>query len=355
MGEKMMVANKQIILRNHIQGCPKESDFELRTTTVSTEITDHDHHLSKGGVVFLKNLYLACDPYMCHLMRPGQLSLSTQGSIVPGSVVRGCGVAKVIKSGYEGLKEGDYVWGVTGWEEYSWSFEPRKQLIKFRITDDVPLSYYAGILGNPGLAAYVGWNEMCWAKKGETVYVSSAAGGVGHIVGQFAKMMGCYVVGSASTNEKVSLLKTKLGFDDAFNYKEGDLRSNLNKCFPRGIDIYFDNVGGEMFDEVLKRLNINGRVVVCGMISQYNLSEPKGIKNLFSVITKRLSLRGFLVEDYLNMYYEYAEWAVKKLQENKLVYVEDVIPGLDNAASAFVGMFYGHNTGKRVVAVAKEE
>ncbi|GFP78683.1 2-alkenal reductase (NADP(+)-dependent) [Phtheirospermum japonicum] len=259
-----------------------------------------------------------------------------------------------MKSGNEELKEGDYVWGITGWEDYSWNFDPHKLLTKIHITDDVPLSYYAGILGMPGLTAYVGWTEMGWAKQGEFVYVSSAAGGVGHLVGQFAKMLGCYVVGSASTNEKVHLLKTKLGFDDAFNYKEGDLRSNLNKYFPRGIDIYFDNVGGEMLDEVLKQMNINGRIVVCGMISQYNLSEPKGIQNLFSVITKRLSLRGFSEADYRNMYPEYAEWVVKKMHENKLVYVEEVIPGLENGASAFVGMFHGHNIGKRVVAVAKE-
>ncbi|KAK6132590.1 hypothetical protein DH2020_033692 [Rehmannia glutinosa] len=283
MGEENLLPNRQIILKNYFQGCPKETDFELRTTNVSTEIP----HGSKG--VLLKNLYLACDPYSCHLMRPqGQSRLFTHSFIVPGSVVNGHGVAKVIKSGDEELKEGDYVWGITGWEDFSM----------------------------PGLAAYVGWNEICCPKKGETVYVSSGAGGVGHLVGQFAKMMGCYVVGSASTNQKVNLLKTELGFDDAFNYKEGDLRSKLNKF--------------------------------------YNLKEPQGIHNLFSLIEKRLSLRGFVVADYKHMYPEYAEWAIKKLQEKKLVYVEDVITGLENVVSAFVGIYHGHNIGKRIVVVAED-
>ncbi|GFP78684.1 2-alkenal reductase (NADP(+)-dependent) [Phtheirospermum japonicum] len=291
---------------------------------------------------------------MCHLMRPNELSLFIQGSIVPGSVVRGYGVAKVMKSGNEELKEGDYVWGITGWEDYSWNFDPHKLLTKIHITDDVPLSYYAGILGMPGHGAYVGWNEICYPKQGEVVYVSSAAGGVGHLVGQFAKMLGCYVVGSASTNEKVDVLKTKLGFDDAFNYKQGDLRSNLNKCFPKGIDIYFDNVGGEMLEEVLHHMNINGRIAVSGMISQYNLNQPHGIRDLFSLIKNRLNLRGFVQHDYTNAYPEYAEWTVKKLQEKKLIYVEEVIVGLETAASAFVGIFEGHNIGKRVVVVAQE-
>ncbi|KAK6154260.1 hypothetical protein DH2020_008508 [Rehmannia glutinosa] len=248
----------------------------------------------------------------------------------PHMVVRGYGVAKVIKSGYEELKEGEYVWGITSWEDFSWNFYPQQLLIKINITHDVPLSYYAGILGMSGLAAYVGWNEICCPKQGEIVYVSSGAGGVGHLVGQFAKMMGCYVVGSASTNQKVDLLKTELGFDDAFNYKEGDLRSKLNKYFPKGIDIYFDNVGGEMLDEVMLKMNINGRIAASGMISQFHGT------------------------DYKEKYPEYAEWAVKKLQEKKLVYVEDVITGLENVVSAFVGIYKGHNIGKRIVVVAEE-
>ncbi|KAK4430226.1 2-alkenal reductase (NADP(+)-dependent) [Sesamum alatum] len=223
----MELPNKQIILKNYVQGCPKETDFELKMGVASTQIPEG----SRG--VFVKNIYLACDPYMCHLMRPQRKSLFVLTSFVPGTVIKGCGVAKVIKSAYPELKEGDYVWGLIGWEEFSLVLDPEKILHKIN-NKDVPLSYYAGIL----------------------------AGGVGHLVGQFAKMMGCYVVGSASTQEKVNLLKTKLGFDDAFTYKEGD------DALPKGIDIYFDNVAG-MLDE-------------------------------------------------------YGEWAVQKLQEKKLIYLQDV-------------------------------
>ncbi|KAK4420441.1 2-alkenal reductase (NADP(+)-dependent) [Sesamum alatum] len=345
-----MLPNKQIVLKNHIQGCPKESDFELKTTSVSTEISDG----CSDNAVLLKNLYLACDPYLCHLMRADRHSLLTSSSLVPGSVVKGQGVAKVMKSGYGELKEGDYVWGVTGWEEFTWNFDPQNLLTKIQNYQHVPLSYYAGILGMPGLTAYAGFHEICCPKKGEAVYVSSAAGGVGHLVGQFAKMMGCYVVGSTSTQQKVHLLKTKLGFDNAFNYREVDLRSELNKYFPRGIDACFENVGGQTLDEVLLQMKTHGRIAVSGMISQYNVNEPHGVKNLFSLIERRLTLRGFVELDYKSMYRSYVEWALEKLQEKKLVYVEDVVPGLENAASAFVGIFHGHNVGKRVVVVAED-
>ncbi|KAL0430149.1 UNVERIFIED_CONTAM: 2-alkenal reductase (NADP(+)-dependent) [Sesamum radiatum] len=207
----------------------------------------------------------------------------------------------------------------------------------------------------PGLTAYACFHEICCPKQGEVVYVSSAAGGVGHLVGQFAKMMGCYVVGSASTQQKVNLLQTKLGFDDAFNYKEGhDLAAQLRKHFPKGIDIYFDNVGGEMLDEVLLHMNIHGRVAVSGMISQYNLNKPQGIHNLFSLIENRLTMRGFVELDYGHMYTQYGEWAAQKLQQKKLIYLQDEAIGLEKAASAFVGIFHGRNIGKQIIRVADD-
>ncbi|KAL7103760.1 hypothetical protein ACP275_08G199700 [Erythranthe tilingii] len=350
-----MLSNKQIVLKNYIQGCPKESDFELRTTPLSTEIP---YINGSKNAVLLKNLYLACDPYICHLLRPRTNSLFIHSPILPGSVVEGYGVAKVIKvsGNSDELKEGDYVWGITFWENYSWNFDPEKLLTKIHNNyTQLPLSYYAGILGMSGIAAYVGWNEICSPKRGETVYVSSAAGGVGHLVGQFAKMMGCYVVGSTSTNEKVDLLKKKLGFDDAFNYKEGDLRSNLKRYFPKGIDIYFDNVGGQMLEEVLLQMNIHGRIAISGSISQYNLIGPsEGIRNMFSLIEKRLTMRGFVELDHKQIIPKYVDWVVKMLEEKKVIYVEDVSVGLESAASVFVGIFQGHNIGKQIIVVAKD-
>ncbi|KAK9292402.1 hypothetical protein L1049_020369 [Liquidambar formosana] len=348
--ERRVVANKQIVLKHYVSGYMKETDMELKSSTVTLCRLPHG---SEGGVL-LKNLYLACDPYMRHRMSTHVSQTGTLlTSFLPGSVLKGYGVGKVIESSHPNFKEGDLVWGITGWEEFSMIPNP-EGLFKIKYAN-VPLSYYTGILGMPGIAAYVGFFEICSPKKGETIYVSSAAGGVGQLVGQFAKMMGCYVVGSASTKEKVDLLKNKLGFDDAFNYKEEhDLAATLKRYFPQGIDIYFDNVGGHTLDEVLLHMKIHGRIAVSGMISQYNLKEPQGIHNLFSLITKRIRMEGFLEADFEHLHPQYLELAINYLRGGKLVYVEDIADGLENAPSALVGIFHGHNVGKQVVRVAYE-
>ncbi|KAJ4700793.1 CoA ligase [Melia azedarach] len=345
--EKMnLVANKQVILNAYVKGFPKETDFGLKSSAISFSIPN--------GAVLLKNLYLSCDPYMRHRMSN---HISHPGTIIhsftPGSVLVGYGIGKVIKSANPDFEEGEFLWGLTGWEEYTMIPNP-ESFRKVKYTD-VPLSYYMGILGSPGLAAYVGFFNLCSPKKGETVYVSTASGGVGQLVGQFAKMAGCYVVGSASTQEKVNLAKQKFGYDDAFNYKEEpDLRATLDRYFPEGIDIYFDNVGGEMLDEVLLHMKPHGRIAACGMISQYNLDEQEGIRNMFNVVIKRLEIKGYVETDYKHVYPEFLEFAIKNLEEKKLVYVEDIAEGLENGASALVGIFYGKNVGKQLVRVAAE-
>ncbi|KAH0736737.1 hypothetical protein KY285_012444 [Solanum tuberosum] len=210
MAEEVM-NNKQIILKHYVEGYPKESDMEFKNNNITLNVPEG------SNVVVLKNLYLSCDPYM--RSRMSKLEGSYVQSFTPGSPITGCGVAKVLKSGDSNFQEGDLVWGMTGWEEYS--IVTATQSALFKIHDkNVPLSYYTGILGMPGMTAYVGFYEICSPKKGETVFVSAASGAVGQLVGQFAKMLGCYVVGSAGTKEKVDLLKNKFGFDEAFNYKE---------------------------------------------------------------------------------------------------------------------------------------
>ncbi|KAB5538610.1 hypothetical protein DKX38_016143 [Salix brachista] len=426
--EMVSKQQKQVVLKDYVRGYPKESDFELRSS-------DTICGLSNGSrAVLLKNLCLACDPYMRHRMSD---QVSHPGTIIksysPGSVLVGYGVCKVIQSTHPGFQEGDFVWGLTGWEEYSVIPNPER-LNKISHTG-VPLSYYTGILGSyqikattllhgqlhdkleyrydidqgmarvsnnldmlelmdwcyflinvyyelepfldrihrtwtppslptfilmgivewhrtGGIAAYVGFYILCSPKAGDTVYVSSACGGVGQLVGQFAKMMGCYVVGSASTEEKVNLSKTKFGFDDAFNYKEHDLAAALKRYFPGGIDIYFDNVGGKMLDEVIMHMKPHGRIAACGMISQYNLEEPEGIHNMFNVVVKSLEIKGFVETDFKHIYPEYLEFAIRHLQEGKLVCVEDISEGLENASSALIGVFHGRNVGKKVVRVA---
>ncbi|GLU14998.1 hypothetical protein SLE2022_315280 [Rubroshorea leprosula] len=274
-------------------------------------------------------------------------------SFTPGSPITGYGVAKVWDSGHPDFKRGDLVWGMTGWEEYSLITIPERL---FKITHtDVPLSYYTGILGMPGLTAYAGFYEICSPKKGEKVFISAASGAVGQLVGQFAKLFGCYVVGSAGSKQKVDLLKKKFGFDDAFNYKEEpDFSKALRRCFPEGIDIYFENVGGKMLDAVLQNMKVRGRIAVCGMISQYNLEQQEGVHNLGNIIFKRVRLEGFLVLDYFHLYPKYQEMVLPMIKEGKIVYVEDVAEGLEKGPAALVGLFSGQNVGKQVVAVASE-
>ncbi|KAG5569327.1 hypothetical protein H5410_059093 [Solanum commersonii] len=277
MAEEVM-NNKRIILKHYVEGYPKESDMEFKNNNIKLNVPEG------SNVVVLKNLYLSCDPYM--RSRMSKLEGSYVQSFTPGSPITGCGVAKVSKSGDSNFQEGDLVWGMTGWEEYS--IVTATQSALFKINDkNVPLSYYTRILGMPGMTAYVGFYEICSPKKGETMFVSAASGAVGQLVGQFAKMLGCYVVGSAGTKEKVDLLKNKFGFDEAFNYKEEkDLVAALKRYFPNGIDIYFENVGGKMLDAVLVNMKLRGRIAVCGMISQYNLEKTEGVHNLFCLITK---------------------------------------------------------------------
>ncbi|XP_059301977.1 2-alkenal reductase (NADP(+)-dependent)-like [Lycium ferocissimum] len=348
MGKKY--ANKQVLLKSYVEGNPSEDDFELKMSYTSS-------HIPHGSnAVFLKNIYLACDPALRFRLSADDLSdnIDLLKSFNLGSVIEGFGVAKVIKSTIPDFEEGNYVWGVVGWEEYSMIENP-KVLFTIKYTD-VPLSYYVGILGMVGLTAYFGINNMSSVKAGEVVYKSTAAGGVGLLAGQFAKMMNCYVVGSTSTDEKVDLLKNKLGFDDAFNYKKEDLGEALKRVCPNGIDVYFENVGGAMLDEVILHMKSHGRIAVCGMISQYGLKEKYGIQNLFHLITKCIRMEGFSANtNYWKLYPQYLEWAIPLIRDNKIVYFQDIAKGLESAPAAFTGIFHGKNIGKAVVKIVADE
>ncbi|KAF8041426.1 hypothetical protein BT93_A0119 [Corymbia citriodora subsp. variegata] len=344
--------NKQVIFRDFLPkgAFPKESDMEVTESTV--ELTGAVAEGSEG--VLVKNLYLSCDPFMRNRMRKlADPSESYITSFEPGLPVTGFGVARVLESGHPNFKKGDLVWGITGWEEYSLLPVPGA-CFKIEHTD-VPLSYYTGLLGMPGLTAYAGFIELCSPKKGETVFISAASGAVGQLVGQFAKLSGCYVVGSAGSKEKVNLLKNKLGFDEAFNYKEeSDLDAALKRYFPEGIDIYFENVGGKTLDAVLLNMKLHGRISVCGMISQYNLEQPEGVHNLMQIILKRVRMEGFSVFSYYHLYPKFLEIVLPWIREGRIVYVEDTAEGLENGPAALVGLFSGRNVGKQVVLVARE-
>ncbi|XBI20791.1 hypothetical protein VPH35_062016 [Triticum aestivum] len=270
-----------------------------------------------GPAVLVKNLYLSCDPYM--------------------RVIEGSGV----DSAHPGFVAGDIISGMTGWEEYNLVDKP-EQLNKIQQS-------------MPGFTAYVGFYEICSPKKGEFVFVSAASGAVGQIVGQLAKLHGCYVVGSAGTNQKVELLKDKFGFDEAFNYKEEpDLTAALKRYFPEGIDIYFENVGGPMLDAVLLNMRMHGRIAVCGMVSQHGMTDPSGIHNLFCLVPKRISMKGFIQSDYIKLFPQFVDYMTKHYKDGKIEYVEDMSIRLENAPAAFVGLFSGKNVGKQVVCVSQE-
>ncbi|CBI23355.3 unnamed protein product, partial [Vitis vinifera] len=345
--EQTEVGNKQIILKNYTDQIPKETDLELR----------HGNKIKlkvpKGSGAFLvKNLYLSCDPYMRGRMR--DFHDSYLPPFTPGSVIEGFGVSRVVDSDNPNFKPGDLIAGVTGWEEYSLIYRTQ-QLRKIQHQDDIPLSFHVGLLGMPGFTAYAGFYEVCSPQKGETVLVSAASGAVGQLVGQLAKLHGCYVVGSAGSSQKVDLLKNKLGFDEAFNYKEEpNLDAALKRYFPKGIDIFFDNVGGDMLDAALLNMRIHGRIAICGMVSQTSLSNPQGIHNMYALITKRITMKGFLQSDYLHLFPRFVEDVSCYYKQGKIVYIEDMNQALESAPAAFVGLFSGKNVGKQVICVAPE-
>ncbi|OVA11050.1 Alcohol dehydrogenase superfamily [Macleaya cordata] len=344
----MEVENKQILLRGFIKGNPKESDMELKVGKINLKVPQGS---SSSGAVLVKNLYLSCDPYMRGRMRDFHGSYIPP--FLPGSVIEGFGVSKVVDSDNANFKAGDIVAGITGWEEYS-LIQKTEQLRKIQ-SDDIPLSYHVGLLGMPGFTAYAGFYEVCSPKKGEYVFISAASGAVGQLVGQLAKLHGCYVVGSAGSSQKVDLLKNRFGFDEAFNYKEeSDLDAVLKRCFPQGIDIYFDNVGGEMLDAVLLNMRVHGRIAVCGMVSQQSISSSEGLRNAFMLIPRRIKMQGFLQSDYLHLFPRFLEHTIDNYKKGKIVYIEDMNEGLENAPAAFVGLFSGKNVGKQVVRVAQD-
>ncbi|KAM3197356.1 hypothetical protein ACQJBY_072799 [Aegilops geniculata] len=343
--------SRRVILKDYVEGYPTEAHMELLPAAAVDEAA-----AAEEGSVLVKNLYLSCDPYMRPKMsRP--LHQSYTAAFVPGAAITGYGVSEVVRSSRPGLAAGDLVWGMTGWDDYSVIKPPfTAMLTKIQPDDGVPLSYYTGILGMPGLTAYVGFHHICSPKAGETVYVSAASGAVGQLVGQFARLLGCHVVGSAGSKEKVDLLINKFGFHDAFNYKEegADLAGALRKRFPDGIDVYFENVGGKMLEAVLLNMKVHGRIAVCGLISQYNLTAGEkdadvGVRNLTSLVSKRIRMQGFIEPDHKHLYPEYMAWVLPHIKDGRVVYVEDVADGLDAAPAALIGLFHGRNVGKQVV------
>ncbi|XP_074558973.1 2-alkenal reductase (NADP(+)-dependent)-like isoform X2 [Curcuma longa] len=343
----MEVENKYVSLKHHIHGHPSESDFELATAPLQSAPGSNE--------VIVKNLFLSIDPYQLNRMKlysSSHTAIPAASKIEPGQRIDASGVGKVVASGRAELEEGDVVVGLLGWEQYT-VVRPGTVLMKVA-AKDLPLSYYVSVLGSSGLTAFAGFYDVCKPKKGEKVFVSAASGSVGSLVGQYAKLSGCYVVGCAGSKQKVDLLKGKLGFDDAFNYKEEvDLKSALRRYFPEGIDIYFDNVGAAMLEAAVANMNQFGRVAVCGAIAEYTNAGKRAAPDLIDVIYKRITLRGFLAGDYLHLHEQFWAATTDYLRRGRMISLEDVSVGIESVPTAFVGLFRGDNVGKKLVRVCE--
>jgi NADPH:quinone reductase len=336
-----MKTNRQVTLASRPAGFPQESNFRIVEAPLPTP---------GEGEVVLRTVYLSVDPYMRGRMKDAP---SYAPHVEIGGVMVGGAVSCVEESRYPRLSPGDFVTGNTGWQEYSVSAGKELRKIDPALA---PVSTAIGVLGMPGLTAYFGLLDICSPKAGETVVVSGAAGAVGSIAGQIAKIQGCRVVGTCGSDSKVEHVLRDLGFDAAFNYKTaGDYSAKLKELCPDGIDCYFDNVGGALTDAVIRNINVHARISLCGQISQYNLEEPEtGPRLLFQFIVKQAKLEGFLVFHYAERYREGLVQLAAWLKEGKLHYRENIVDGLENAPRAFIEMLRGANTGKQLVRVSPE-
>jgi len=333
--------NIGITLKSRPLGWVTENNFELTESQVAEPAE---------GQILVRNIYMSVDPYMRGRMNEAK-------SYVPpfqiGEVLQAGVVGEVVKSRNPRFTEGEYVNGVLGWQNYSLS---TGQGIYKIAKSDVPLSWHLGILGMPGMTAYVGLFTIANVKEGETVFVSAASGAVGSIVGQLARIHGCKVTGCAGTDEKVRLLKKEFGYHAAFNYRTSEsLPKSIAAICPKGIDVNFENVGGAILEAALWNMRIYGRIVLCGMVANYNdeKSEP-GPRGMLSIIGKRLTLRGFIVTDHPEACKEYVSKASAWLAEGKLKYRETITKGIESAPAAFINMLKGGNIGKQIVQLAEE-
>jgi NADPH-dependent curcumin reductase CurA len=334
------MTSREIQLAARPAGEPSPSDFRLAEVDVRDP---------SPGEIVVRNLFMSVDPYMRGRM-------NDVPSYVPpfqiGEALSGGAVGEVVASAAGELADGDVVQHELGWREYA--------VLPARFARRVdtslgPPSAYLGALGMPGLTAYVGLLDIAALREGDVVFVSGAAGAVGSLAGQLAKLRGHVVIGSAGSPEKVALVRDELGFDAAFDYHDGPVRRSLRAAAPDGIDVYFDNVGGEHLEAAIGALNRHGRVAMCGAIAHYDTEgggPPAGPHNLTLAIGKRVTLRGFIVRDHGHLRGDFVREVGTWLSEGRIRYRETVVDGLENAPAAFLGLLKGKNTGKMLVRLA---
>ncbi len=331
--------SREVRLKARPVGLPKDSDFELASVELGAP---------GDGQVLVRNLWMSVDPYMRGRMYDRE-------SYVPpfqiGEALQGGAVGEIVESNDASLKPGDKVMSFFGWREGF--IAPAAALQKLDGGAGVPVEAFLGVLGMPGLTAYAGFLEICQPKAGETVFVSGGAGAVGSLVAQIAKIKGCTVVATAGSDEKCAWLRS-VGVDHAINYKTcGDLLAAVRAAVPKGIDCYFDNVGGEHLEVAIEMARPGARFAECGMISQYNDTEAApGPRNMIQIVGKGLTIRGFIVTMFQHLQPQFIAEMSGWIRGGKIKWEETVEHGVDNAAKAFLGLFSGGNTGKMLVKLA---
>jgi NADPH-dependent curcumin reductase len=330
--------NRQILLKSRPQGAPGLDNFEL-TETAIPEPGD--------GELLMRTRYLSLDPYMRGRMSAAK-SYAKPAAV--GAPMVGGTVGEIVKSRHPGYAAGDIVLGYGGWQDYALSSGAGLRKLD---PAAAPVSTALGVLGMPGMTAYVGLTEIGQPKPGETVVVAAASGAVGSVVGQIAKIKGCRAVGIAGGAEKCRFVADELGFDACVDHRAPDFAKQLEAACPQGIDVYFENVGGAVQQTVWPLLNDFARVPVCGLIAQYNAATPMPGPDMFSVLRKRLLLRGFIVSDFAAKQGDFLRDVGEWVRSGRIKYREDVVDGLEQAPAAFLGLLQGKNFGKLLVRVSK--
>jgi NADPH-dependent curcumin reductase CurA len=336
----MTTKNKQIVLAARPKGAPQESDFRL----VENELPE-----PADGEVLVKNLFLSLDPYMRGRMNEGR---SYAKPVELGDVMVGATVGQVISSRHPKFAVGDTVVAYVGWQEYGISKGETVLKVDPKL---VPIAAYLGAVGMPGVTAWYGLLEIGKPKAGETVVVAAASGAVGGTVGQLAKIKGCHTVGIAGGKDKCEYVVKELGFDVCLDHHDaanGRLKEQFKEATPKGVDIYFENVGGPILDMVLTRLAPYARISLCGLVSQYNATEAYGVKNFGALLTNRASVQGFIVGEHMDRWPAALAELGKYVAEGRIKYRESIAEGLENAPKAFIGMLAGKNFGKQLVKLS---
>ena len=333
-----MADNHRILYARVAHGAPVPEDFAADVTAIPE---------AGDGQILVRNIYLALEPYYRNVMK----GLPLYGiPLKPGDVMYGDTIAQVIASRNAQWQAGDYVLGRGGWQQYCVLDGAAARKLE---SGSAPMSTALGVLGTPGLTGFVGMVYLAPPRPGQTVAVSAATGPVGSTAGQTARMMGARVVGIAGSAQKCKYAVDVLGFDECVNYRDGELKSALKRACPDGIDVYFDNVGGATLEAALSALRVHGRIIACGRISNYNDKTPQpGPRNLSNITTKRLTIKGLIVSDWLAQKDEFEKEVGGYLQAGSLKNKETVVDGIDQAVGAFIGLFEGKNVGKMVVKLA---